>query len=1635
MSQTKHDIIVQFSQLGLDQVNGSMKTFASTSGVATKSQDALGGALGQTQGAAIKLRSDIDKSEKTTTKANTTTGKYTQTQDKAASSTQSFAEKFRSNRGLIFSVTGIITAGIEAIGMFQNFQNALAKQHDAQDRLNALEREGITTGREYTQAQKDLDDANRSVTFALRIMALSMGDLIPFSLLLVNQFVNMRNASTAAKATQDALTASTNALNASTQATAGGGMAQIVTRAGQVTTGMGTMGTGMRGATTATEELFTSSGRLVTGFGPMGTAITRNTEFIGTRNSGLVGGMSALTLGMSNTEKQSGRFTDVFRRIGEGIRALPAHFTKAGSSIKGFFANFGTNMGKLPGLFKAAGSAVMGFGKTLLTAFISNPILGIITAIGVAISALIFDFGGFRTAINQAGVAIGNAIPPLKGLLEGIGAVMNGAFDAVAGFLGFETSAQKAAKAADALKEASLDPLIISLEKYLDLGNQFQNLNTIVDQFAAVRVEIMKLTDVVRVGFKDWVDNWNGVNNATTIALDNIKERSPQVQQAIDNLSNTMTFLEQNNIKAADSQRILTALWNQLIKVAGEDVDATKKNEEAKQELEKQIKLNSNTTSKNADTIRAMISAERDAERSGKNLSVQMSNAGKIITEYKDAVGLNVEENQKLIDSLLDHAAIVALVGNENVKVKDTAFDVVASLEAWRDSNEKLSSQAQSDFSIIQRLVSQNKIELSEVPQLIEAQKKENKELGEAIDFLYKNWLSQMDEAGKKLGELIDDAKEQGVTAVDVEKKIMEAEKQRRESIQLKAAELGIYNKIQGLTLETQENAIRLEEEHNKSMSKNRQTLEALAVARGLDYEGLKQNSAELVKYIMHNNLAEISIGDVATRLAVLKDAREQDQKATGLETLATEELAKALNINIPLQDASAKGIMALVQAHDDIHDAATIATDDILEWSSQLERNQAVEEATIEKLLQYAEIHGVDIPEAIRQKGIPAIKEYIERVLGLGDAAKKTAEEAKNAFNDLANQGSSAIEGLIKEDVLEGKGKAVKKILKEIGVEANSLGGIQPIIKIAAETVDFEDKINSIPELIATMFNNVPPEAEAGADLLINTFASSAQDELGNKLPAIGETINGLWNYVKQENAGASGTVLLKAFQEAINNPAVIAEAAKQGFIDPILLETGRGLGLLPGEIRPKMADAVAAITGSQPMFMDAAGNIVTGVNDELIKGADQAPGAMELLVDKYLGTAESKTQDATLTGSELGGNVLEGADQAAENAADPMENLVNKYLAPAKASPEPQQTGLKMGQDTATGVQTGVEPIPGIFNQAFIDASVLGGATLAIIIQAVQQTMSNMSTSVATYSNSMKVNFTTALNEMATALPTLNEAVVLAQQTMSTLSTSVSTYANSMMTGITTFTTQAIADLGLWDNAMETSQQTASTLSTSVATYTNSMKTNINSFATSAKKDLGTVETATVDLREEASSLSSSISTYMSSMTSKISSFASSAVSNFGKVGQAAAKAAGEVEQLKKAIDSLKDKTVTITVKYNVQGKPSGLQHGGTFIADEPTKISGVNVAETFPEIVNVIPLDPKEPNSPLNDITLNTPNITPNIPSLEGMPTTSAMGGGGSNVTVTGNLIATIQLPNGEAMAKVVKPYMLKGYSSII
>ena len=100
-------------------------------------------------------------------------------------------EKFRKNRGITFGLVGMATAGFEAIGMFQMLQDTQTRMAESQQTLNELQEKGITSGREYSNAQSQLTKDQRFYNMTLRNTVLSFTDLIPFTLMTISSLVNM----------------------------------------------------------------------------------------------------------------------------------------------------------------------------------------------------------------------------------------------------------------------------------------------------------------------------------------------------------------------------------------------------------------------------------------------------------------------------------------------------------------------------------------------------------------------------------------------------------------------------------------------------------------------------------------------------------------------------------------------------------------------------------------------------------------------------------------------------------------------------------------------------------------------------------------------------------------------------------------------------------------------------------------------------------------------------------------------------------------------------------------------------------------------------------------------------------------------------------------------------------------------------------------------------------------------------------------------------------------------------------------------------------------------------------------------------------------------------------------------------
>ena len=147
------------------------------------------------------------------------------------------------------------------------------------------------------------------------------------------------------------------------------------------------------------------------------------------------------------------------------------------------------------------------------------------------------------------------------------------------------------------------------------------------------------------------------------------------------------------------------------------------------------------------------------------------------------------------------------------------------------------------------------------------------------------------------------------------------------------------------------------------------------------------------------------------------------------------------------------------------------------------------------------------------------------------------------------------------------------------------------------------------------------------------------------------------------------------------------------------------------------------------------------------------------------------------------------------------------------------------------------------------------------------------------------------------------------------------------------------------------------------------------VASFSSKASSSFAKAGTAGTQMANRVKSASSSMKSSLNSAASSAASFASKCVSSFNKVGSSATSNASKVRNLASAISRLKSKTITITTKYVTSGRPGGLQHGGAFIANNPTTIGGTKVGEHYkPELVTVTPLT--NPNNLDRTVTVNTP-----------------------------------------------------------
>jgi hypothetical protein len=334
-STTRHVIEVMYQVTGLDKAGAGITSLNKSVTQGQTTLDKFGTSATKASTETNKLATSAKSVAPSIDKTASSAEKLDKSQTKAGNSAKGLAEKFRGNKGLIFSTTMLSSGVFEAIGMFQGWTDASEKLGQAQAKLADLEERGMENTKEYGQAVKEVSDAQRGYNFITRFTIQSFADLLPMSLMMISSITDL-----------------------------------------------------------------------------------------------------------------TGKFME-------------------GASMKEKFAAAST---KVTGGLKSIGSAMMSF-------TMSHPILLLFTAISAIVIALITDFGGFRTALNNVGVAIGNAIPGLKGFLDWLGQIGNGFSNTVMAMMGFKEKTTEALidveeqvlKTGDATK-LSIDDQIVLFHKLGEEG-------------------------------------------------------------------------------------------------------------------------------------------------------------------------------------------------------------------------------------------------------------------------------------------------------------------------------------------------------------------------------------------------------------------------------------------------------------------------------------------------------------------------------------------------------------------------------------------------------------------------------------------------------------------------------------------------------------------------------------------------------------------------------------------------------------------------------------------------------------------------------------------------------------------------------------------------------------------------------------------------------------------------------------------------------------------------------------------------------------------------------------------------------------------------------------------------------------
>lgn len=1502
MSQADHRLNVVVTTVGLDQATQQFDSFGQTASGLVTNQTALQGALGKTQGAAIKTGQEFTKTEKAiedTGKTSQTTGKQTQT----------LGEAFKSSA---LQITAFTSGIVSTIGQFINYQKQTASLERLQGILQtrwigleqaekklaaqiqagtlvgadaALATEKLAVKREILERQTELLEAKEQqhqlslINLATTIIPTVINGIDSVSKI----YTSLKDSAELASQGTQGLSETTDVLNTTSQTATTLGVIPLIKNLAEWVTGNKDVTLGMEDVTSALQNNYqhlqkTEDGAnfVVRGF----TAMVAGAKSFGTGIKTDVGGS------ISIIDKTKTGFTSFFSHLGTGLTGLVGNFKKAGTAIKAVAISIGN-------------------------AFMAHPILAAIGLVSAALGALIFDLGGVRTALNQWGKALGDAVPFLRPLLDGLGWFSNQLKGVGDMLMGTQKSLESTGSVAQ--KTAlDFDPLLQALASVLDLGPKFQNLQQVITIFENVRAktaELRKEYDFFKNPLGAVTKGYDELKKSISDTFAVITDKSPEVQQAQIDLIALVEKAQAEEWDLEKARAAILAQLNTLYNTIARNVDIKKEDIETTQKQSKALQDGSAATTYAGTVLQQLAAEAENSTEKYKLFSLAFAKGQEWLIEKLQLSKPELEEfYKKFKEDFPGITLIVTKWGKETV----------VSLDSVR-----------TEFAGTSK----------DITTFVEQMKKDLTEQSDTVTYTYQNIIDALQERSRE--EQI---------AADISK----------------IAASGIVK-------------------DNWLMF---QAVDDLAKKYGMSKEEVVKAINEI--YDESEKLEQQKEKEIKTTEKQIEKAKSlaetrQDEIAVDKELkTSAEELITQLGRQIEVQGMSGEGLQKLIQIQDDTANAYTVAADSVGLWWANLERSQAVEEQERAALVKLAYDHGVTLPDAIINGSVEAMKKYLAEATGMADVTEDSAQRIRDAIDSIAEKSQSGLEDLIKEDLIKGDLDDVIEKLEETGRSIEQLSVQQVLIKPLLETQEFNDDLTSLSELIGSKWGEASMKSKEGANEVMQKFFEGLRETHGEEVEPLISTMDTMWTNLNKMYPDKTATELMDIFFTAMDKPSEmekilsgVAEAGAKGFAS--------GGHLFKTE-------------GQKAWY-------------ELVKYTDPV-------------RAEAYAKSV-----EIGGNVPKGAAQGIKNesgtAAEEMRNLGLTMIG---------QLNLLLNSEVT-------ETLPG-YIKLFGEAFTAMGETAGNFATTATTYLESLSTAIGTNAEVWYAYFA-GLTDVIAAFDDLWVAFIDTSMVakLDELNVAIGTHSETWYSFFDGLSEVIAVFDDLWVKFIDESMIAKIVLLEKALTglyntwikIFDEMDKKTKEFADNTVKNFEAVQEGGSTLQTAMTGLYNTWNTIMDAMSNKVESFASACETAFEKVGKSADGAREKVEALQAAIDALKDKTVTITYKQVTTGsKPSAAQHGGAWIQNEPTKIGGVSVAETYPEAIVVTPLDPKEPNSPFHN--LNVPFATPqNLPAIS-MQQGGGGGQGGQPVTVSGDIYLTVQTQSGETLANEVKPFLLKGFGGI-